>query len=108
MLDKHAHAAEYLLPFLKPGAKVLDVGSGSGYTVAVLHHLLQRENSENGGGQVVGVEHVPELTKWSCENLSRDGLKAFVDSGQIKMVTGDGRLGRREPLGRSPALGSSS
>lgn len=27
----HAHATENLLDYLKPGSKVLDVGSGSGY-----------------------------------------------------------------------------
>ena len=31
----HAHAAEALLPYLKRGNKVLDVGSGSGYTMSI-------------------------------------------------------------------------
>jgi len=78
---------------LKPGSKVLDVGSGSGYTVAVLHHLVQREDGGSDTGQVVGIEHVPELAKWSRDNLSRDGLQTVLDSGHIKVLTGDGRLG---------------
>lgn len=36
----HAHAVETLAPFLKPGAKVLDVGSGSGYLCAVFGEMV--------------------------------------------------------------------
>ncbi|KAJ7879843.1 protein-L-isoaspartate O-methyltransferase [Mycena leptocephala] len=36
----HAYAIDHLLPFLRPGAKVLDIGSGSGYLCAVLHRLV--------------------------------------------------------------------
>ncbi|EEB92493.1 hypothetical protein MPER_08986 [Moniliophthora perniciosa FA553] len=82
----HAYAAEHLLPYLKPGAKVLDIGSGSGYLVAVLHHLVE-------GGKVVGIEHVEELVDWSISNLKRDGLGTALESQQIKVVAGDGRKG---------------
>jgi len=91
----HAHAAEYLLPYLKPNARVLDIGSGSGYTVAIFHHIIQG-NECGSVGHVVGVEHVPELTKWSLENLKRDGLETCVNSSHIKIITGDGRLGYSE------------
>jgi protein-L-isoaspartate O-methyltransferase len=36
----HAKAAEGLADFLKPGSKVLDVGSGSGYLTAVFAHSV--------------------------------------------------------------------
>ncbi|KAJ7290943.1 protein-L-isoaspartate O-methyltransferase [Mycena rebaudengoi] len=36
----HAYAVEYLLPFLHPGTKVLDIGSGSGFLCAVLYHFV--------------------------------------------------------------------
>ncbi|KAG6813157.1 hypothetical protein H0H92_013564 [Tricholoma furcatifolium] len=68
-----------------PGARVLDVGSGSGYLAAVFYHLV------GPTGTVVGIEHVDELTKWSIENLRRDGLGKAVDEGKIIMITGDGR-----------------
>lgn len=87
----HAHAAEHLLPLLTPGAKVLDVGSGSGYTCAIFHHLVNPTGTE--GGKVVGIDHISELVDWSVENLRRDGLGPQIDNGSIKMVTGDGRLG---------------
>jgi protein-L-isoaspartate(D-aspartate) O-methyltransferase len=45
------------------GQRVLDVGSGSGWTTALLGHLV------GPSGRVLGVELVPELVAWSRENL---------------------------------------
>lgn len=84
---KHAYAAELLLPYLRPGSKVLDVGSGSGYLVAVLHRLV------SPGGKVVGIDHIKELVEWSRDNLRRDGLGPALESGEITLITGDGREG---------------
>ncbi|PFH47011.1 hypothetical protein AMATHDRAFT_153166 [Amanita thiersii Skay4041] len=83
----HAYATENLLPYLKPGAKVLDVGSGSGYLLAIFHHLVGES------GKVVGVEHVPELVDWSIENLRKDGLGKALDAKQIEVLASDGRDG---------------
>ncbi|KAG6876193.1 hypothetical protein C0993_005037 [Termitomyces sp. T159_Od127] len=83
----HAYAASEILPFLRPGARVLDVGSGSGYLAAVFHHLV------GPTGTVVGIEHVDELAQWSKENLRQDGLGDALDAGRIVIVTGDGREG---------------
>ncbi|KAH9836181.1 Pcmt1-prov protein [Rhodofomes roseus] len=91
----HAHAVEYLLPLLHPGARVLDVGSGSGYLCGVLHYLVTDLDSRVTG-TVVGIEHIPELVEWSKGNLRRDGLGAALDSGNIKMIAGDGRQGFAE------------
>ncbi|KAF8499501.1 protein-L-isoaspartate O-methyltransferase [Gautieria morchelliformis] len=88
----HAHAAENLLPFLDPGSKVLDIGSGSGYTCAVFHHLVS-PLSEEKKGKVVGIDHIPELVDWSIQNLRKDGLSSALDAGNIQMVAGDGRQG---------------
>ncbi|CDO70988.1 hypothetical protein BN946_scf184830.g20 [Trametes cinnabarina] len=90
----HAHAAEHLLPFLKPGARVLDVGSGSGYLCAVLYQLLQDPSDpKSKESKVVGIEHIPELTEWSIENLRKDGLGPALADGSIRMISGDGRKG---------------
>ncbi|KAG5652368.1 hypothetical protein H0H81_005230 [Sphagnurus paluster] len=83
----HAYACSQLLPYLRPGSRVLDVGSGSGYLTAVLYHLV------SPGGTVVGIEHIPELVQWSEENLRKDGLGHALDEGRIVMVAGDGRKG---------------
>ncbi|KAF9234457.1 protein-L-isoaspartate O-methyltransferase [Melanogaster broomeanus] len=89
----HAHALENLLPFLKPGATVLDVGSGSGYLCAVLHHLVSPSHPGASQGKVVGIDHIPELVEWSKNNVRKDGLGDALDDGRILMVTGDGREG---------------
>jgi protein-L-isoaspartate(D-aspartate) O-methyltransferase len=48
-----------------PGHRVLDVGSGSGWTTALLAHLTGPD------GQVIGVELEPELVAFGRTNLSR-------------------------------------
>ncbi|MBB3088129.1 protein-L-isoaspartate O-methyltransferase family protein [Nocardioides albus] len=47
-----------------PGHKVLDVGSGSGWTTALLAHLTGPE------GSVVGVELEPSLVRFGRRNLA--------------------------------------
>ena len=86
----HAHAVENLLPFLHPGAHVLDVGSGSGYLVALFNQLVSDEKT---AGKVVGIEHIPQLVDWSISNLRMDGQGGALDEGRIMMITGDGRKG---------------
>lgn len=92
VLMQHAHAAEHLLPLLHPGARVLDVGSGSGYTAAIFYRLVTSPDS-SARGKVVGIEHIPELTDWSRSNLKSDGLEPELERGDIIMLSGDGRQG---------------
>ncbi|KAG6326952.1 hypothetical protein ID866_12137 [Astraeus odoratus] len=93
----HAHALENLLPYLHPGATVLDVGSGSGYLSAVLHHLVSPDPTPDQPspprGKVIGIDHISELVERSKQNLERDGLGDAMRDGKIEMVVGDGRLG---------------
>lgn len=86
----HAAAAESLLPFLYPGAKVLDVGSGSGY----LTHVLSKLVCVEGEGSVIGIDHIQNLVDLANNNLrkSEDG-KEMIISGKVKFVKGDGRKG---------------
>ena len=52
----------------RPGDRVLDVGSGSGWTTALLGHLVGPQ------GHVVGVEIEPHLARWGAENVARAGM----------------------------------
>eukprot|EP00808_Paulinella_micropora_P012399 g77480.t1 len=81
----HAMCLEELKNNLKPGCKALDVGSGSGYLLACMAHMVGEK------GHVTGVEHIKELTEWSKQNLSRDPLAK--DLKNVEAHTGDGRQG---------------
>ncbi|HSI26604.1 MAG TPA: protein-L-isoaspartate O-methyltransferase [Aeromicrobium sp.] len=50
---------------VQPGQRVLDVGSGSGWTTALLAHLV------GSGGLVVGVELEPHLVEFGAANLAK-------------------------------------
>ncbi|KAJ6588525.1 Pcmt1-prov protein [Mycena capillaripes] len=95
----HAYAVDHLLPFLHPGSKVLDIGSGSGYLCAVLHHLVTSYAEDQPGkvvvsGKVIGIEHIPELADWSLENLKQDEqTRRALEDKEIEIHAGDGRLG---------------
>jgi len=48
---------------VEPGHRVLDVGSGSAWTTALLAHLVGPE------GEVIGVERIPEILEQGRANL---------------------------------------
>lgn len=52
---------------VRRGQRVLDVGAGSGWTTALLAHLV------GPTGEVVGTEIVPELTRFGAANLAATG-----------------------------------
>jgi protein-L-isoaspartate(D-aspartate) O-methyltransferase len=53
---------------VQPGQRVLDVGSGSGWTTALLAWLT------GPTGSVTGVERVPELVTFGAANLAAAGM----------------------------------
>lgn len=57
---------------VKRGAHVLDVGAGSGWTTALLSHLVGEK------GDVVAVELVSELVTFGQENCRRTGVQNAV------------------------------
>ncbi len=63
---------------VRPGQRVLDVGTGSGYQAAVLAEL---------GAEVVTIERIPELAGQARANLAAAGHE------DVEVVVGDGTLG---------------
>ena len=90
----HAAAAESLLPYIRPSdrnCRVLDIGSGSGYLTAVLANLV---GQQEGGGKVVGIEHIEPLAKMGRENVAKSAAgRAMLEAGKVEFVVGDGRKG---------------
>ena len=69
---------------LKPGEKVLEIGTGSGYQAAVLAEL--------GYVEVYSIEIVPELAESVVEQLERTGYT------NIHLMQGDGYYGWPEQI----------
>lgn len=64
---------------VQPGQKILDVGSGSGWTAALLAYLT------GTSGQVIGVERIPELVVFAKSNLKKQSYKNITihEAGKI-------------------------
>lgn len=88
----HMHAAsiESLAQYLQPGASVLDIGSGSGYLLAIMTKLVMP------GGRVCGIEHVKELNDAAVKRfIASEGQmgQELIDNGSVIFHCGDGRDG---------------
>jgi protein-L-isoaspartate(D-aspartate) O-methyltransferase len=66
---------------LQGDEKVLEIGTGSGYSAAVLAHLADH---------VVSIERVPELGEWAHDRLHELGIR------HVEVVIGDGSRGDPE------------
>ncbi len=69
---------------LKPGMKVLEVGTGSGYHAAVVAEIVGKD------GLVVSIERIPELAERAKKTLKKLGYDNVI------VVVGDGTLGYPE------------
>lgn len=65
---------------VQPGDRVLDVGSGSGWTCGILTVLVGAE------GSVTGVELVPELVDFARTRLAAVGSNAEIRQAQTGVV----------------------
>ncbi|PKY07684.1 protein-L-isoaspartate O-methyltransferase [Aspergillus campestris IBT 28561] len=92
----HGHACEYLIDFIRPGSRVLDIGSGSGYLTHVLANLATGP-ADTDGGCVIGVDHIQELVDLANHNMRKSEQgRSLLDSGKVEFITADGRLGWKD------------
>jgi len=82
----------FMLEQLQPrgGEKILDVGSGSGWTTALLAHIVSQEENYKTKGRVIAIELVPELKDFGEKNVTKYD---FIKQGVVKFVQGDGSKG---------------
>lgn len=85
----------------EPGDKILDVGSGSGWTTALLAEIVSQQSgiqksnlkSQNFDGRVFAIEVVPELMKFGEGNAAKYN---FIKTGVAKFILGDGSMGYKK------------
>lgn len=116
-----AFMLEHLQP--EPGQKILDIGSGSGWTTALLAYIIsQQGNSKstrssdrvpgrmtrqilNSKGKVVAIELIPELKKFGEENVSKYN---FIKKSIAEFVCADGSKGYKKEAPFDGILASAS
>jgi protein-L-isoaspartate(D-aspartate) O-methyltransferase len=76
----------FMLELLQPeiGQNILDVGSGSGWTSALLAYVAGPK------GKVTAIERIEELFAFGKENIDKFG---YVKEGRVQCILGDGALG---------------
>ena len=90
-----------MLELLEPkqGDKILDIGSGSGYTSALLGEIAGQK------GKVTAIEIIPELKEFGEKNAEKYG---FVKKGIVEFICGDGSKGYKEEAPYDKILASAS
>ena len=91
----------FMIELLEPkeGEKILDVGSGSGWTTALLAELVGEM------GKVVAVELIPELKTFGESNV---GKYDFIKRGIAQFICGDGSKGCEKQAPFDKILASAS
>jgi protein-L-isoaspartate(D-aspartate) O-methyltransferase len=64
----------------RPGQRVLEIGSGSGYNAVLLHEMVER--------RVITVERLPEMVE-----LAKSNIKATGYEDKVEVIAGDGTIG---------------
>jgi protein-L-isoaspartate(D-aspartate) O-methyltransferase len=82
----HIVAMQQLEHLLKPGARVLDVGSGSGYLVACFSKMMDDK------GKVIGIDYIKPLVDWSIKNLKKSHGD-LLEKRIVQLKHGDGWKG---------------
>ncbi|MDD3487181.1 MAG: protein-L-isoaspartate O-methyltransferase [Candidatus Moranbacteria bacterium] len=68
----------------QPGQKILDVGSGSGWTTALLAEIVGKS------GKVIGIERIEKLCDFGRKNVKK---YKFISEGRAKIICADGTKG---------------
>jgi len=92
-----AFMMEQLQP--KKGEKILDVGSGSGWTTAILSEIV------GGEGRIIAIEVVPELKEFGERNVAKYN---FIEKGIAKVIFADGSKGYEKEAPFDKVLASAS
>lgn len=92
-----AFMMEQLQPI--PGDKILDVGSGSGWTTAILAQILSQK------GKVIAIDRIPELVEFGKKNVAKYN---FIEKGAAEFICADGLKGCEKEAPYDKILASAS
>lgn len=68
---------------LKPGEKILEIGTGSGWNTALMAKIIGEQ------GKIYSIERIETLHNFAKENISKYGFPA----GAVELIFGDGSRG---------------
>jgi len=91
----------FMLEQLEPkeGEKILDIGSGSGWTSALLGEVVGPE------GKVIAIDTIPELVEFGRKNVAKYD---FIKSGIAEFICADGSKGYEREAPFDKILASAS
>jgi protein-L-isoaspartate(D-aspartate) O-methyltransferase len=82
----HASTLEALKNHLKPGAKCIDIGTGSGYVAACFAEMVGKD------GKVFMVDHLQQVLDYALGNIKK-GNSYLLKQKRIIPILKDGRKG---------------
>ena len=86
----------FMLELLQPekGENIMDVGFGSGWTSALLAHIVSGGGlNEKQNGRIVAIEIIPELVEFGKKNISKYN---FIEKGIVECYCRDATKGYPE------------
>lgn len=93
----------FMIEHLQPqaGNKILDIGSGSGWTSALLAHIVSngelkskiKSQKSKTKGKIIAVEIVSELAEFCKKNVAKYN---FIEKGIVEVVCADGSKGYKQ------------
>lgn len=103
----------FMMELLQPsvGEKILDIGSGSGWTTALLSEIVGNK------GKVIAIEIVPELKKFGEKNVEKynflapyrtEGSGAGIEKGIAEFICADGSKGYKKEAPYDKILASAA
>lgn len=93
----------FMLELLQPqtGEKILDIGAGSGWTTALLAHIV----SQKPEGKVIAIERIPKLKEFGEKNVAKYN---FIEKGVVEFICADGSKGYPNIFSRPEGIRPSS